>query len=216
MIQAAATPTSIAEVKWGQILYLLELSLKTQRYITDYIFLLAGAAIIIFLDQWSKEWIRTNLAYGEIYHPELWLSQYARLMHWRNTGIVFGLFQDIHKLFSLLPAIISAAIIFYYPRVPKEDRLIRFSMMLYLGGGIGNLIDRLTQGYVTDFVSVGNFAVFNVADACISVGVVILALGVYLKEQEEKKLAASAKETQTEELPEQANGSQLPEEKKLE
>ena len=161
--------------------------MKTQRYFTDYIFLFAGAAIIILLDQWSKEWIRSNLAYGEIYRPELWLSQYARLIHWRNTGIVFGLFQDIHKLFSLLPALISAAIIFYFPRVPKEDRLIRFSMLLYLGGGIGNLIDRLTQGYVTDFVSVGNFPVFNVADACISIGVVILALGVYLKEQEEKK-----------------------------
>lgn len=161
--------------------------MKTQRYFTDYIFLFAGAAIIVLLDQWSKEWIRSNLAYGEIYRPELWLSQYARLIHWRNTGIVFGLFQDIHKLFSLLPALISAAIIFYFPRVPKEDRLIRFSMLLYLGGGIGNLIDRLTQGYVTDFVSIGSFPVFNVADACISIGVVILALGVYLKEQEEKK-----------------------------
>ncbi len=161
--------------------------MKTQRYLTDYIFLFAGAAIIILLDQWSKELIRSNLAYGEIYRPELWLSQYARLIHWRNTGIVFGLFQDIHKLFSLLPALISAAIIFYFPRVPKEDRLIRFSMLLYLGGGIGNLIDRLTQGYVTDFVSIGNFPVFNVADACISIGVVVLALGVYLKEQEEKK-----------------------------
>ena len=61
-------------------------------------------------------------------------------------------------------------------------------MILYLGGGIGNLIDRLTQGYVTDFVSLGNFPVFNVADASISIGVVILALGVFLKEQEEKKL----------------------------
>lgn len=161
--------------------------MKTQRYFTDYIFLFAGAAIIVLLDQWSKEWIRSNLAYGEIYLPELWLSQYARLIHWRNTGIVFGLFQDIHKLFSLLPALISVAIIFYFPRVPKEDRLIRFSMLLYLGGGIGNLIDRLTQGYVTDFVSIGSFPVFNVADACISIGVVILALGVYLKEQEEKK-----------------------------
>lgn len=168
----------------------MEHSLKTQRYLTDYIVLLAGAAIIIFLDQWSKEWIRTNLAYGEIFRPDLWLSQYARLIHWRNTGIVFGLFQDIHKLFSLLPALISAAIIFYYPRVPKEDRLIRLSMVLYLGGGIGNLIDRLTQGYVTDFVSIGAFPVFNVADACISIGVVILAIGVYLKEQEEKQNTA--------------------------
>lgn len=174
--------------------------MKTQRYLKDYLLLFAGAAVIILLDQWSKAWIRENLAYGEIYRPELWLSQYARLIHWRNTGIVFGLFQDIHKLFSLLPAIISAGIIYYFPRVPKEDRLVRLSMILYLGGGIGNLIDRLTQGYVTDFVSVGNFPVFNVADACISVGVVILALGVYLKEQEEKKLVVEQQENSQAEL----------------
>ena len=166
----------------------MEPSLSNKRYFTDYLILFAFAAIIVLLDQWSKEWIRTNLAYGEIYRPELWLSQYARLIHWRNTGIVFGLFQNISMLFSLLPAIISLGIIYYFPRAPREDRLIRFSMILYLGGGVGNLIDRLTQGYVTDFVSVGNFPVFNVADASISIGVVILALGVFLKEQEEKKL----------------------------
>ncbi|HSQ27913.1 MAG TPA: signal peptidase II [Anaerolineales bacterium] len=162
--------------------------MSNKRYFTDYLILLSFAAIIVLLDQWSKELIRTNLAYGEIYRPELWLSQYARLIHWRNTGIVFGLFQNISRLFSLLPAIISLGIIYYFPRVPREDRLIRLSMILYLGGGIGNLIDRLTQGYVTDFVSVGNFPVFNIADASISIGVVILALGVFLKEQEEKKL----------------------------
>lgn len=162
--------------------------MSNKRYLTDYLVLLSFAAIIVLLDQWSKEWIRANLAYGEIYRPELWLSQYARLIHWRNTGIVFGLFQNISRLFNLLPAIISLGIIYYFPRVPKGDRLIRLSMILYLGGGIGNLIDRLTQGYVTDFVSVGNFPVFNVADASISIGVVILALGVFLKEKEEKKL----------------------------
>lgn len=166
----------------------MEPSLSNKRYFTDYMILFAFAAIIVLLDQWSKEWIRTNLVYGEIYRPELWLSQYARLIHWRNTGIVFGLFQNISRLFSFLPAIISLGIIYYFPRVPREDRLIRIAMILYLGGGIGNLIDRLTQGYVTDFVSLGNFPVFNVADASISIGVVVLALGVFLKEQEEKKL----------------------------
>jgi signal peptidase II len=172
----------------------LELSLKIRRYFADYLVLIAVAAIIVILDQVTKEWIRANLAYGEIFRPELWLSQYARLLHWRNTGIVFGFFQDIPQLFNLLPAIISLGIIYYFPRVPKEDRLIRIAMMLYLGGGIGNLIDRITQGYVTDFISIGSFAVFNVADASISVGVVILALGVYLKEKEEKKLAETQNE----------------------
>jgi signal peptidase II len=56
-------------------------------------------------------------------------------------------------------------------------------MGLQLGGALGNLIDRLTQGYVTDFISVGTFPVFNVADASISIGVAILILGMWIKER---------------------------------
>lgn len=163
--------------------------MRKQSLIIDYLGLFLGAILIILLDQWTKAWIRTNLNYGEVFHPELWLSQYARLLHWHNTGIVFGLFQNISKVFNLLPAIISAAIILYFSRIPREDRLIRLSMILYLGGGLGNLIDRLTQGFVTDFISVGSFPVFNIADASITIGVVLLALGVYLNEQEEKKIS---------------------------
>ncbi len=98
-------------------------------------------AIIIFIcsleqpscywTQWSKVGC-ANLVYGEVF------TQNGSLASMRNplayAGIVFGLFQNIHKLFSLLPAIISVAIIFYFPRVPREDRLIRLSMFLYLGG----------------------------------------------------------------------------------
>jgi signal peptidase II len=56
-------------------------------------------------------------------------------------------------------------------------------LVLQLGGAIGNLIDRLSQGYVTDFISVGSFAVFNVADACITLGVIILLAGVWYKDR---------------------------------
>ncbi len=174
--------------------------MKTKRIIIDYLVLIAGAAIIIFLDQWTKDWIRANLAYGEVFRPEAPLSQYARILHWRNTGIVFGLFQDITKLFNFIPAIISVFIFFYYSRVPREDWLIRLSMILYLGGGIGNLIDRVNQGYVTDFISLGNFPVFNIADACITVGVFILALGVYVKDLDEKKQLSQKEEMKQAEL----------------
>jgi signal peptidase II len=60
-------------------------------------------------------------------------------------------------------------------------------MGLQMGGALGNMIDRLThQGNVTDFISVGNFAVFNIADSSITVGVVVLLLGVYIQERHKK------------------------------
>ena len=59
---------------------------------------------------------------------------------------------------------------------------------MQLGGAVGNLIDRLTIGHVTDFVSVGTFAVFNIADSAIVVGVGVLILGVLLQEIKERKL----------------------------
>ena len=62
-------------------------------------------------------------------------------------------------------------------------------MSMLLGGALGNLISSLAQGYVTDFVSVGNFPVFNVADASISVGVVVLFFGMWIQEVKEKSSA---------------------------
>jgi signal peptidase II len=58
---------------------------------------------------------------------------------------------------------------------------------LQLGGALGNWIDRMTVGYVVDFISVGNFPVFNVADSCITIGVGVLLLGVILQERQERK-----------------------------
>ena len=71
---------------------------------------------------------------------------------------------------------------------------MRLAMAMMLGGAVGNLVDRLTQGTVTDFISVGTFAVFNVADACISVGTVILIIAVWISERKQKKLAEANKE----------------------
>jgi signal peptidase II len=154
-----------------------------KKVINEYFWLIAIAALIVLTDQLSKIWVRQNLAFGEVYHPEWWLSIYARLIHVKNTGIVFGLFPNAGGFFSLLPIIIGVMILFYYPRIPRQDWLIRLALGLYLGGAIGNLIDRLQFGHVTDFVSVGSFAVFNVADASLSIGAAILILGFLLQER---------------------------------
>lgn len=157
-----------------------------KKYLPDYVFLFLVAGTIILLDQATKYVIRTNLALGEVYRPDLWITEYARIVHWQNTGAAFGMFQSLGNVFLVLSMIVSAAIIYYFPQVPREDRLVRLSMGMLLGGAIGNLIDRLYQGYVTDFLSVGEFPVFNIADASISLGVAVLFLGMWLQEREKK------------------------------
>jgi signal peptidase II len=159
-----------------------------KRHFRDYIPLIAIAAIVVILDQWTKELVRTKLPYSEAWAPWNWLLPYARIVHWQNTGAAFGMFQGMALVFTILAIIVSIAIFYYYPLVPKEDWVIRFALGLMLGGALGNLIDRLQHnGAVTDFISVGNFAVFNVADASISVGVVVLVLGMWLRERREER-----------------------------
>jgi signal peptidase II len=163
-----------------------------KKLLKDYLSLFLIAGLIILLDQSTKYIIRSNLAIGEIYRPDLWITQFARIVHWQNTGAAFGMFQSLGNVFMILSMVVSAAIIYYYPQVPPQDWLIRLAMAMLLGGALGNLIDRLYQGYVTDFISVGKFPVFNVADACISMGVVVLFIGMWFQEKEKQASPASA------------------------
>lgn len=96
------------------------------------------------------------------------------------------MFQRYGLVFTILAFVVSIGILYYYPQVPRKELLIRVAMAMMLGGALGNLVDRLTRGTVTDFVSVGTFAVFNVADACISVGTAILILAVWISERKQK------------------------------
>jgi signal peptidase II len=159
------------------------------RYLRDYLTLLGMAGVIVALDQWTKWLVRENLPFQGSWLPEWlsWLSPYARIVHWYNSGAAFGMFQNGNLVFTVLAFIVIAAILFYYPQVDISDWSLRVAMGMQLGGAAGNLIDRLLIGKVTDFISVGTFPVFNVADSSISVGVVVLLLGVWIKERNDRK-----------------------------
>ncbi|MEN9564575.1 MAG: hypothetical protein RIR73_2819 [Chloroflexota bacterium] len=160
--------------------------------VKDYVLLVGVATGSIALDQWTKWWVRENIEYGGQWLPEWlsWLSPYARLVHWYNSGAAFGIFQNGNLVFTTLAFIVMGAILFYYRQVDAEDWTLKLAMGLQLGGAAGNLIDRLLMGKVTDFISISVFPVFNIADASISIGVAVLLLGVWLKEREEKLKAA--------------------------
>lgn len=144
---------------------------------------------VILLDQWTKWLVRTNLPFEGTWLPDwmTWLAPYARIVYWNNSGAAFGSFQSGNSVFTILAIIVIAAIIYYFPRVEAQDWTLRLAMGLQLGGAAGNLIDRLMMRKVTDFISIGSFPVFNVANSSISIGVVVLLLGVWLKERSDRK-----------------------------
>lgn len=163
-----------------------------RKFFRSYVALLLPVMLIIAVDQLTKWVVETRLAYGEVWAPWPAMIRYARIIHWTNTGVAFGMFQGMGWIFSIFAIVISVAIIYYFPRVAREDWAIRVALVLEMAGAIGNMIDRLRiHGAVLDFISVGNFPVFNVADSCITVGVAFLALGIIIQDRRERKAGIS-------------------------
>ena len=170
----------------------LKLRCNLNQRVKDYLILVGVAGAVVALDQWTKWLVRENIEFGGMWLPVWlsWLSPYARIVHWYNSGAAFGMFQNGNLVFTILAFIVIGAILYYYPQVEAEDWTLKLAMGLQLAGASGNLIDRLLMGKVTDFISVGVFPVFNIADASITVGVIVLLLGVWIKERNEKKKKA--------------------------
>jgi signal peptidase II len=140
-----------------------------------------GVVALVVLDQATKLLVRTNLVLG---HPIPVIGRsLVRFTYVQNPGIAFGV--DILGLRPLLIFGWVAAVVLtvYLYRLARRTDTLRWPVMLFLAGAIGNSIDRLIFGQVTDFVDVDmpdfimeRFAVFNVADACVSIGIVLLAI----------------------------------------
>jgi signal peptidase II len=136
----------------------------------DMVFALA-ASLVVIADQLSKFLIRTNLDLGQSM-PEDGL---VRLSYVRNTGAAFGLLAN-QTFLIILTAVVGIAILLLYYSYPPFGRLpVKVGLGLLLGGSVGNLADRLRSGYVTDFIDLRVWPVFNLADSAIVVGVAILA-----------------------------------------
>lgn len=135
------------------------------------------AAVVITIDQATKYWAATYLRpVGGI---EV-LDDWVRLIYTTNTGAAFGLLQNANLLFALVALIVVPLLIIYRAYLPVGDRIRDLVLGLLLGGALGNLIDRLRQGFVTDFIDVGvgtlRWPTFNVADSSFVIGAAIIIL----------------------------------------
>ncbi len=161
---------------------------EPQNARSAYLFLAALAGVVLALDQWSKYFVRTRLAVGESWSPLAGAPDLLRVIHWNNTGAAFGLFPGAGWIFTVVAVVVIVAILVYFPRIPAGQVAVRLALGLQLGGALGNLTDRLLLGTVTDFVAVGSFPVFNVADASISIGTALLLAAMWVDERRSRAM----------------------------
>jgi len=144
------------------------------------LFLIVVASVIT-LDQLSKLWVGVNLPTTD---KIVLLRGFLDLVHFENSGAIFGLFHSHAELFIALGVVASVAIlVFLYYFLPATNVGI-VSFALILSGAVGNLIDRIRFGYVIDFIGIHvqelfQWPAFNVADAALTVGIFMLIYYFY-------------------------------------
>lgn len=133
--------------------------------------LLVSVVTSVFLvDQVSKYFITRSLGLYESWPTD----SFIRLVHSRNTGTAFGLFPD-QTTVLIIASLLAIIFLFYFYRTQAfSNQLLRIAIGLQLGGAFGNLIDRIVDGSVVDFIDVGWWPIFNLADSFITIGVAIL------------------------------------------
>ncbi|WP_288488230.1 signal peptidase II [uncultured Limosilactobacillus sp.] len=138
---------------------------------------------LICLDQWLKIWVSTNIALS---HSQHFIPGVMDLTNLHNYGAAWSMFQGQQLFFSIVTVVVIAGIGYCFWRF-RHCHPILLCLSLILAGAIGNFIDRLLQGYVVDmfeFLPV-NFPVFNIADMCLTLGVIMLII-IVLREDDEK------------------------------
>jgi signal peptidase II len=149
---------------------------------------LTALALVLPLDQLTKQWAVQRFAYGEV-QPVIpgWLDW----THVRNPGGAFSFFADgdpsVRSAFFVGASLVAIAmLLLFFIKLPRESRLTATALGVVLGGAVGNLIDRLIHGEVIDWIDVHltatyTWPTFNVADSCIVVGVIVLLIETFFE-----------------------------------
>jgi signal peptidase II len=154
--------------------------------------ILSIAVLVYALDRVTKAWVVGNIPLNEAREV---VDGWVRIANVRNTGAAFGLLPERTSLLSILSVVAVLVILYYYRQITARSAPIAATLGMQLGGATGNLVDRIGQGYVTDFIDVGfpggwRFWAFNVADSSIVVGIFIVTGLLWL---EERKAAGTAR-----------------------
>ena len=138
-------------------------------------------AALIVLDQLVKSYVVQNIALGEI---KSWIPNLVSLTYLQNRGAAFSILQDQQLLFAVITLVVVVGAIWYLHKHMEDSFWMVLGLTLIIAGGLGNFIDRVSQGFVVDMFHLDfiNFAIFNVADSYLTVGVIVLLIAM-LKEE---------------------------------
>ena len=159
-------------------------------------YLLISLAALV-LDQWTKWLVEAHLSdYASI---EI-IPGLLNFTHVRNTGVAFGMFATRGNvlgtaILTILGLAALAFVAYYFRIVPKQDRMLLVALALVMGGAVGNLLDRISHGAVTDFIDfyygTYHWHTFNIADTAISIGIGLMILGTFRPHAESEEASGS-------------------------
>ena len=137
--------------------------------------------LLIALDQLVKSYIVRQIPLGEV---RAWIPNFVSLTYLQNRGAAFSMLQDQQWLFAIITLVVVVGAIWYLHQHMEDSLWMVLGLTLIIAGGLGNFIDRISQGFVVDMFHLDfiNFAIFNVADSYLTVGVIILLIAM-LKEE---------------------------------
>ena len=150
-------------------------------------------ALVVIFDQITKLSVKLHFFYGESIKV---LGDFVRFTYIENPGMAFGIRIGGRYFFTVFAALATVIILIYLYRIRHDRFASRFSLALILGGAIGNLIDRLAYGQVIDFVDIGlgrtRWPVFNLADSCVTVGMIMLVVFVLFERDQPAAISNAA------------------------
>ncbi len=139
--------------------------------------LLIIVVVVIFVDQITKQIVAGTMELGQ---SIVLIDNFLYITYVRNPGAAFGMLPYQTAFFVIITLAVGALILYYYHILSDDHKWLRFGLSLQLGGAMGNLIDRISSGYVVDFI---NFTVwppvFNVADSAIVIGIGIFLIAFW-------------------------------------
>ena len=143
------------------------------------------AVILIAVDRITKNWAAQALASGDI----AVIDKVLYFRYTENTGVAFSMFSDNRWVLVGITSVMLIVALAFFLSGKIKDKLELVALSLIIDAGVGNVIDRLSLGYVIDFIDVRiiNFAIFNVADMCITIGAILVCIAAFAAEKREKR-----------------------------
>ena len=167
--------------------------------------LLIIVGLVLAIDQITKRMVVDDLILGETHHIVPFLSPFFQIVRSHNTGASFGLLPRAGDLFAVVAVVVVLVLLYLYPRIPDNKRLQWLATGLIIGGALGNVLDRLSYGYVVDFINyqipsvISN--VSNLADHAIVLGVILFFISSWRDEREHAAQKSQAPQPNTDTPP---------------